>query len=119
MTKTNNGHDQFAPQWHAGVMEQKKSSTHYVCILVDHARRIGLDVPHILEVTGIPPELASDRSQWIDNELLTRLVKTMWAETKDETFGLDPNPLKIGTWALACEFMLGADTLGELLRKGD
>jgi AraC-like DNA-binding protein len=100
-------------------MGQKRSSTHYVSILIEHARSLGLDVQQILEQTGIPPELATDRGQWIDNELVTRLVKTMWAETNDETFGLDPTPLRIGSWALACEFMLGADTLGELLRKGE
>jgi AraC-like DNA-binding protein len=100
-------------------MGQRKSSTHYVSILIRQARKMGLDVHHILEETGIPIELADAEHQWIDNELLTRLVKKMWSETNNETFGLDPHPLRVGTWALACEFMLGADTLGELYRKGE
>jgi AraC-like DNA-binding protein len=100
-------------------MEQRKSSTHYVYILIEHARKIGLDVDDILLETGISLELSENKNLWIDNELLARLVKKMWLETNNETFGLDPEPLRIGTWHIACEFMLGADTLGELLRKGE
>jgi AraC-like DNA-binding protein len=100
-------------------MGQRKSSTHYVSLLIRQARKMGLDVDDILAETGIPIEFSDVGHQWIDNELLTRLVKKMWSETNNETFGLDPHPLRVGTWALACEFMLGADTLGELYRKGE
>ena len=100
-------------------MPLRKSSTHYVSILIRHARAIGLNVQDILEQTGIPAELCDMPNGWIDNALLANLVKKIWAETNNETFGLDPNPMRIGTWALACEFMLGADTLGALLRKGE
>jgi AraC-like DNA-binding protein len=100
-------------------MEQRKSSTHYVSILIRHARSIGLNVQEILDETGIPVELSEAENLLIDNELLTNLVKKIWSETNNETFGFDPNPMRIGTWALACEFMLGADTLGSLLRKGE
>ena len=88
-------------------------------ILIRHARSIGLDVQEILDETGIPVELSEAENAWIDNELLARLVKKIWSDTSNETFGLDPNPMRIGTWALACEFMLGADTLGALFRKGE
>ncbi|MEH6571372.1 MAG: AraC family transcriptional regulator [Halioglobus sp.] len=100
-------------------MGQRKSSTHYVAILIRHARSIGLDVEKVLRETGIPTELAEIENAWIDNDLLASLVNKLWSETNNETFGLDPNPMRIGTWALACEFMLGADTLGALLRKGE
>jgi AraC-like DNA-binding protein len=100
-------------------MEERKTSTHYVSILIAHARNMGLNVDNILADTGIPVELAENRNLWINNDLLARLVKKMWLETNNETFGLDPNPLRIGTWHIACEFMLGAETLGELFRKGE
>jgi AraC-like DNA-binding protein len=100
-------------------MEERKTSTHYVSILIAHARNMGLNVDNILADTGIPIELAENRNLWINNDLLARLVKKMWLETNNETFGLDPSPLRIGTWHLACEFMLGAETLGELFRKGE
>ena len=80
---------------------------------------MGLDVQEILAETGIPVELSEAENGWIDNELLTKLIKKIWSETGNETVGLDPSPMRIGTWALACEFMLGADTLGALFRKGE
>ena len=101
------------------TMSQRKSSTHYIATLIRHARRIGLDVERIIAETGIPPELAEVEDQWIENDLVTSLVKKLWLETNNETFGLDPTPLRIGTWAIACEFMLAAETLGDLYRKGE
>lgn len=100
-------------------MAEKQSSTHYVAVIIRHARHMGLDIGRILAVTGIPLELAEAEDQWIDNRRVAALVKTMWRETNSETFGIDPTPLRIGTWAIACEFMMGADTLGELYRKGE
>jgi AraC-like DNA-binding protein len=100
-------------------MTQRKSSTHYIAVLIRHARRMGLDTQRMLAATGISPELAEAEDQWIDNGCVAALVKAMWRETNNETFGIDPTPLRIGTWAIACEFMLGADTLGELFRKGE
>ncbi|PLW81451.1 hypothetical protein CWI75_15620 [Kineobactrum sediminis] len=100
-------------------MVQRKSSTHYVSVLLRHARSIGLDVKKILEETGIPVDFGEAEEAWINNELLANLVKAIWSGTNNETFGLDPTPMRIGTWALACEFMLGADTLGALFRKGE
>ena len=100
-------------------MAQTKSSTHYIAVLIRHAREMGLDVDRMLLETGIPPAMAQAEDQWIDNHLVTALIKQMWSQTNDEAFGLDPTPLRIGTWAIACEFMLGADTLGELYRKGE
>ena len=96
-----------------------QTTTHYIAVLIRQARRLGLDVNRILSETGIAPELSEVEDQWIDNQYVTALVKKMWQETNDETFGIDPTPLKIGSWAVACEFMLAADTLGELLRKGE
>ena len=96
----------------------RKSSTHYAAVLVRQAKSLGLDVDSILSETGIPTELAEAEDQWIDNDLLAALVKRMWLETDNETMGFDPTPLRIGTWAIACEFMLSADTLGEVFRRG-
>ncbi len=96
----------------------KKSSTHYVAVLIRQAKSLGLDVGNVLSGTGVPSDLAEAEDKWIDNALLAALVKRMWLETNNETMGFDPTPLRIGTWAIACEFMLTADTLGELFRRG-
>ncbi|MEP4146140.1 MAG: AraC family transcriptional regulator [Halioglobus sp.] len=96
----------------------RKSSTHYVAVLIRQAESLGLDVDSILSDTGIPIDLARAEDKWVDNDLLAALAKRMWLETDNETMGFDPAPLRIGTWAIACEFMLAADTLGEVLRRG-
>ena len=100
-------------------MSGKQSSTHYIAVLARHARRIGLDIDRILAETGIAVEMSVVEDRWIDNHRVAALVKQLWRETNDETFGFDPRPLRLGSWAIACEFMLGADTLGELYRKGE
>ncbi len=99
------------------VTTQRRSSTHFVAVLIRQARLLGLDTARMLDDVGIPRELSEAEDQWIDNDLMTALIKRMWLETNNE-MGFGPAPLRIGTWALACEFMLGADTLGDLLRRG-
>lgn len=99
--------------------QESQTSTHYVAVLIRKARQLGLDVDRILSDTGIPPELSEVEDQWIDNTYVTALVKRMWSETNSETFGFDPTPLRIGSWALACEFMIVSETLADLLRRGE
>ena len=96
-----------------------RTSSHYVVVMVDHARRLGLEVDEILSDTGMSSVLAEADEHWIDNALLAALVKRLWRETGSESFGFDPTPLRLGTWALACEYMIGAQTLGDLYRKGE
>lgn len=95
-----------------------KTSTHYVAVLVHQARRCGLDVDALLAEAGISPALGKVREEWLDNELLTSLVKALWRETSDETLAIDPGVMRMGTWALACDYMLAAENLGELYRRG-
>ena len=97
----------------------RKTTTHYLRVLTDHARRLGLDVGRILRETGVAPELTQTGREFVENDLLAALVKRLWRETGSENFGFDPEPVRLGTWALACEFMLEAENLGELLRKGE
>ena len=94
------------------------TSSHYVVALVRHARRLGLDIDRMLVEAHIAPELAEDRSQWIDNNRLTALMKILWRETNDETIGIEPEPMRMGSWALCCDYMLAAENLGDLYRRG-
>lgn len=104
---------------HSIPQQESQTTTHYVAVLIRHARRLGLDVERILSETGIPTELSEVEDCWIDNNCVAALVKKMWAETNNETFGFDPTPFRLGSWALACEFMIVAETLGDLLRRGE
>lgn len=96
----------------------EKTTTHYVVVLAQQARRMGLDVDALLAEAGISADLSEAEDQWLDNDRLTRLVKALWRDTDDETMGIDPNPMRMGTWALACDYMLGAENLGDLYRRG-
>lgn len=96
-----------------------KTSSHYIVVLVRQARRLGLDVDNILAQCGILPELAETEDQWVDNAYLSSLVKYLWQVTDDETLGFDPVATRTGSWALACDYMLSAENLGELYRKGE
>ncbi|MEH6636181.1 MAG: AraC family transcriptional regulator [Halioglobus sp.] len=95
------------------------ASTHYVVVLASLARQCELDVDALLVEVGIPPALAESPDQWLDNDYLTALVKALWRETNDETMGIDPDLMRMGTWALACDYMLVAETLGDLYRRGE
>lgn len=100
------------------MVSMAQTSTHYVVTLVNQARRFGLDIDGLLLEAGIQPQLSRVTDQWLDNELLTRLLKILWRETSDETIGIDPKAMPMGTWALACDYMLAAESLGELYRRG-
>ena len=93
-----------------------KTNSHYVNLLLKQADKLGLDVPAILQETGIEPP--GDQEPWIDNAYLSRLVKTLWRETGDETIGLGSTTMRLGSWAVACDYMLAAENLGELYRRG-
>jgi AraC-like DNA-binding protein len=93
-----------------------KTNAHYVDVLLEQAGNMALDTDSILQEAGLQRDAVAD--QWIENDYLASLVKIIWRETGDETMGLDPEPMRMGTWALACDYMLGAETLGDLYRRG-
>ena len=95
-----------------------QTSTHYVVTLTRQATRLGLDIEALLVEVGIPPDLSKSGDLWLDNDSVARLLKTLWRETGDETFGIDPGGMRMGSWALACDYMLAAENLGELYRRG-
>ncbi len=95
-----------------------KTTAHYLVTLVRQAERLGLDVPALLAEAGIEPALATSADGWIDNRYITVLVKLLWRETGDETLGIDLEPMRMGSWALVCDYMLGAENPGDLYRRG-
>jgi AraC-like DNA-binding protein len=100
------------------VTEIAQTSTHYVVTLARQAKRLGLDIKALLVEVGIPQDLSKTADQWLDNDSVARLLKALWRETGDETVGIDPGGMRMGSWALACDYMLAAENLGELYRRG-
>lgn len=95
-----------------------KTNNHYVVTLLDIASKIGIDTDLLLNDMGVTQEQLEREDMWLDNHCLSTLLKSIWRSTGDEALGLDPLPMRMGTWALACEFMLSAETLGDIYRKG-
>lgn len=97
----------------------QKTISHYAVVLTELAELNGLDMGKLISDIGLPKEYLKSDKHWIDNSFVTKLVKTLWRESEDEFFGLSPHRSRMGSWALACEHMLIAETLGELYRLGE
>jgi AraC-like DNA-binding protein len=96
----------------------KKTNNHYIKTLVDLGGNMGLNRDQLLTDIGINQRQLNDDNYWVDNHSFTTLVKILWENCGDETLGIDPLPTPMGTWALACDYMLSAETLGDLYRRG-
>ena len=97
----------------------QKTISHYAVVLTELAERNGLDVDKLISDIGLPEEYLNSNNQWIDNGFATKMVKELWHKGGDEFFGLSPEISRMGSWALACQHMLIAETLGELYRLGE
>lgn len=121
-----------------------KTSSHYVVILLELAQKLGMNIDALRSDVGLitlqpaakDPLLSNEKlgneslgnerlcyekldNQWLDNKGLANLIKAMWRHSGDETLGIDPQSCRMGTWALACDYMVAAETLGELYRRGE
>lgn len=100
-------------------MSKLKTSSHYVKTLLGVAERMGMTADVLMAEAGISQQQLNGDNMWLDNSSLTVMVKALWRESGDETLGIDPQPTRMGTWALACDYMIAAETLGELYRRGE
>ena len=96
----------------------QKTISHYAITLSELTENAGIDVEKLIDDIELPKETLNSPREWIDNSFATKMVKALWRETNDELFGLSPEPMKMGSWAIACNYMLMAETLGELYRLG-
>lgn len=97
----------------------KLASSHYVGTLLRHAGRLGLDKADMLEGLDVPEGVLSSEVDRVDNEVVVRLLGKIWRELDDDSWGFDPQPTRSGSFALLCDYMITASTLGEFLRRGE
>ena len=100
------------------------TSSHYVTTLLELAATLGMNSDALKKDAGLaslPPAVKEPclDNTWLDSNNLANLIKAMWRQSRDETMGIDPQPSRMGTWALACDYMMAAETLGELYRRGE
>ncbi len=91
-------------------MDEKR---HYLRVLDIHIRRALAAEPELRERLE-----ANTHAQLGLDDSVASLLRALWKTTEDEYFGLSPEKMPRGTWALACDYMLEGRTLQELLLRG-
>jgi AraC-like DNA-binding protein len=90
-------------------------SIHFVNAALTGVKRLGMDVETLLSHVGIEPDLLRQPKARISPEQYTRFIKMLWMVTQDEHMGFDLQPRRLGTFAIMCQLIIHAKTLGDAL----
>ena len=97
-------------------MNRDTISIHFVNAALHGAKRLGMDVDTLLSHVGIEAELLHQAKARISPEQYTRFVQMLWMVTQDEFIGFGPMR-RLGTFAIMCQLVVNAKTLGEALER--
>lgn len=93
--------------------------THYLRVLDKLIERTLSEVSDPLARDRLIQKLEENtHSQAGVEDEIALLLRALWKTTEDEFFGLSPEIMRRGTWALACDYMLDGRTLQEALLRG-
>ena len=92
-------------------------SIHFINAALTGVKRLGMDVDTLLAHAGIDAELLNQPKARISPEQYTRFVKMLWLVTQDEHVGFDAQPRRLGTFAMMCQLIIHAKTLGQALQR--
>jgi AraC-like DNA-binding protein len=93
-------------------------SIRHVHDILQGAQRQGHDTARLLERAGIVPWLRDVPLARVSQAQYAALLRGLRRATRDELFGLGPQPLPIGSFSTGCRLLLQARTLDEALRSG-
>ncbi len=96
-------------------MSRDTISIHFVNAALTGVTRLGMDVETLLRHVGIEAELLRQPKARISPEQYTRFVKMLWMVTQDEHVGFADQPRRLGTFAIMCQLIIHAKTLGDAL----
>ncbi|HAV4300814.1 TPA: helix-turn-helix domain-containing protein [Acinetobacter baumannii] len=96
-------------------MSRDTISIHFVNAALTGVKRLGMDVETLLSHVGIEAELLRQPKARISPEQYTRFIKMLWMVTQDEHVGFDVQPRRLGTFAIMCQLIIHAKTLGQAL----
>ena len=96
-------------------MSRDTISIHFVNAALTGVKRLGMDVETLLSHVGIEAELLRQPKARISPEQYTRFIKMLWMVTQDEHVGFDVQPRRLGTFAIMCQLIIHAKTLGDAL----
>jgi AraC-like DNA-binding protein len=99
----------------SGVDEQQ----HYLRVLDTHIQRTlnSVDDPQTRQQLLARLEKHTHAQSGLEDGV-AMLLRALWKTTEDEFFGLSPEKMPRGTWALACDYMLEGRTVQEVLQRG-
>ena len=98
--------------------EQNKSSAHYVHLLLAQAETLGFSAKAFLATANVSPDDVSALDKWVDNSVLTRIVKALWRLSNDEGMGFYERPVALGTGQVTFDYMLGGQNLAAIFERG-
>ncbi|MFV0476894.1 MAG: AraC family transcriptional regulator ligand-binding domain-containing protein [Parahaliea sp.] len=97
-------------------MDEKQ---HYLRVLDSHIQRTLTAEKTPQSRQQLSARLAQHtHAQHAVDDSIASLLRALWKTTEDEFFGLSPEKMPRGTWALACDYMLEGRTLQEMLLRG-
>ena len=92
-------------------------SIYFVNAALAGVKKLGMDVDTLLSHVGIEAELLNQPKARISPEQYTRFIKMLWMVTQDEHAGFSSQPRRLGSFAIMCQFIIHAKTLGEALER--
>lgn len=92
-------------------------SIYFVNAALAGVKKLGMDVDTLLSHVGIEAELLNQPKARISPEQYTRFIKMLWMVTQDEHAGFSSQARRLGSFAIMCQFIIHAKTLGEALER--
>ena len=98
-------------------MEITTVPAHHVSAVLDALEQRGHDRNALLQRLDFPDELLKERKARIPRSDYLRFTGYLALKLQDESFGLLPEPLKPGTFAMICHSCINCDNLEHFLRR--
>jgi AraC-like DNA-binding protein len=99
-------------------MSDETVPIHLVHRLMQSARRHGVDPAPLLREAGISDDVAYNARAQVTLDQLAAVMRSLWALTGDEMFGVGPH-VPLGTFRLLTRSVIGAPDLREVLIRMD
>ncbi len=94
-------------------------SIHFVNAALTGVKRLGMDVETLLSHVGIEAELLKQPKARVSPEQYTRFIQMLWMVTQDEHAGFSTEQRRLGTFAMMCQLVIHAKTLGQALELSE
>ena len=98
-------------------MSKAHIANHFLQASIGGAERQGYTAEALFQEADIAIGKLNQPGQLITEAELTRLIKVVWRNTRDEFMGLSPHVCRNGVFALMADYCLSSITLGAMLER--